>query len=63
MRKMLFFSISFYIRSGCQGNQNMSPEYQKDIQSKVADGFAGHRKTDHMDVWRKNLTDSSFIVK
>ena len=58
-----FFSIRFfYIPSGCQRNQNVFTEYQKGIQSKVAVGLAGHRKT-YTDVQRKNLTDSSFIVK
>ena len=36
-------------------------EYQKDIQSKV--GLAGHRKTHHSDLQRKDLTYSSFTVK
>ena len=30
--------------------------YQKDIQSKVSVGLAGHKKAHHIDVWRKDLT-------
>ena len=44
MRKKFFFSISFFnILSGCQRNQNMAPQYQKDIKSKIAVGLGGHR--------------------
>ena len=36
-------------------------EYQRNIQSKV--GLARHRKTHHLYVQKKNLTDSFFTVK
>ena len=57
--KRLF--CSFYILSGCQRNQNMSRISEQDIQSKA--GLAGHRKTHHPGLQRKNPTDSYFIVK
>ena len=57
----VFFLQDFFIYFQVVKEIKTSPEYQKDIQSKV--GLAVHRKTHHPEVQRKNLTDSPFIVK